>query len=188
MRMWDEPADRYVSCVGRYTGKRERSQLAAAIREAKESGAVLVIAKLDWLARNVRFTPELMESGVEFVAADMPEANKLTIHIMAALAEHEARLISARTREALAAAKARGTKLGTPENLTDDARAKGREVQRKAAVDATQQATAFARSLRDHGLSLRKIADKLTESGFRTRRGKAWHSAQVGLILAREAA
>jgi DNA invertase Pin-like site-specific DNA recombinase len=91
------------------SGKRaDRPQLAAAIAFARMTGARLVIAKLDRLARNVAFVANLMDSGVDFVACDMPEANRLTVHIMAAMAEAEARAISERTKAALAAKRARG--------------------------------------------------------------------------------
>jgi DNA invertase Pin-like site-specific DNA recombinase len=91
-----------------------RPQLLAAIEEAKKRTATLLIAKLDRLARNVYFISGLMESGVDFIAADMPQANRLTVHIMAAFAEHEARAISDRTTAALGALRARGVKLGNP--------------------------------------------------------------------------
>jgi DNA invertase Pin-like site-specific DNA recombinase len=98
------------------SGKRSnnRPQLAAALMACKKLKAKLIVAKLDRLARNVAFISKLMEAGVEFVACDFPHANKLTIHILAAVAEHERELISSRTKEALAAAKARGKKLGGP--------------------------------------------------------------------------
>ena len=91
-----------------------RPELLAAIAECKQHSATLLIAKLDRLARNVYFISGLMESGIDFVAADMPEANRLTVHIMAAFAEHEANAISERTKAALAALKTRGVKLGNP--------------------------------------------------------------------------
>jgi DNA invertase Pin-like site-specific DNA recombinase len=89
-----------------------RSQLAAALAQCRVHGATLVIAKLDRLARNVAFTSNLMESSVDFVACDYPQANRLTIHILASVAEHEAEMISTRTKAALAAAKRKGTILG----------------------------------------------------------------------------
>jgi hypothetical protein len=97
------------------SGKRnDRPALANALALCRVHGATLVIAKLDRLARNVNFISNLMESGVDFLAVDFPQADRLTIHILAAVAEHEAVMISARTKAALAAAKARGTRLGNP--------------------------------------------------------------------------
>jgi DNA invertase Pin-like site-specific DNA recombinase len=93
--------------------KKDRPQLAAALEACRKQRAVLLLAKLDRLARNVAFVSGLMESGVEFIAADMPTVNRLTVHILAAVAEEEARMISARTKAALAAAKARGGAGGT---------------------------------------------------------------------------
>src|SRR5213080_3501248 len=93
----------------------DRPQLTAALAACKKHKAKLVIAKLDRLSRNLAFIATLMESGVEFVAVDMPEANKLTVHILAAVAEHEREMISERTKAALKAAKARGTRLGNPQ-------------------------------------------------------------------------
>src|SRR5215472_1667667 len=94
--------------------KSDRPELTAALAACRARRAVLLIAKLDRLARNVAFVSNLMEAGVEFVAADMPTVNRLTVHILAAVAEEEARMISARTKAALEAAKARGVRLGNP--------------------------------------------------------------------------
>src|SRR6516225_9486968 len=88
------------------------AKLAEALKACRALGATLIIAKLNRLARNVHFVSGLMESGVEFTAVDFPQANRLTVHILAAVAEHEAKMISERTKAALAAAKARGVKLG----------------------------------------------------------------------------
>jgi DNA invertase Pin-like site-specific DNA recombinase len=93
----------------------DRQQLAAALAACKKHKARLVIAKLDRLSRNLAFIAALMESGVEFVAVDNPHANKLTVHILAAVAEHEREMISERTKAALQAAKARGVRLGNPQ-------------------------------------------------------------------------
>ncbi|SMB92371.1 Resolvase domain [Hymenobacter roseosalivarius DSM 11622] len=107
--------------------KNSRPQLQAAMQAAKEAGAVLLVAKLDRLARNLAFLSALMESRVRFKAVDMPAADELTIHVLGAVAEKEAKAISTRTKDALAAKKARGHQLGTPANLTAEARLKGQQ-------------------------------------------------------------
>src|SRR5262245_46589441 len=106
------------------SGKRSdnRPQLALAITACRRLKATLIVAKLDRLARNVAFVSTLMESGVDFVAADNPHATRLTVHILAAVAEHEREMISQRTKAALAAAKARGVRLGNPRLSPGDTR------------------------------------------------------------------
>ena len=167
------------------TGKKARPKLADALREAKSRGAVLLIAKIDRLARCVRFVAELMDAGVDFVAVDMPDANRLTVHIIAALAEHEARLISVRTKDALGAAKRRGVRLGTPENLTRAAQIKGATAMKAKALQENRQAAALAQLLAKDGHSLREIARRLNEAGYSTRTSKPWGPVQVSRMLAR---
>lgn len=180
--------------IGEYTEvetgmkKRRRVEIHRAITAAKDASAVLLIAKLDRLARNVAFVSTLMESGVDFVACDMPPANRLTVHIMAALAEWEAEMISKRTKEALAAAKARGTILGKPENLTPEAQAKGAVATRRQAVEAYRTAVGYIKRLRQDGLSFGAIAQRLNEEGHRTRTGKLFYPMTVQRILNRTAA
>jgi DNA invertase Pin-like site-specific DNA recombinase len=155
------------------SGKRNsRPQLQAAISHAKATGAKLVIARLDRLARNLHFVSSLQERGVDFVAADMPDANRLTIHIIAAVAESVGRTISENTKTALAAAKARGVKLGNPYG----ARAlRGKQVGNADAVaklkaDATQRALdleGIVNTLRSKGItSVRSLAGALNEQGI----------------------
>jgi DNA invertase Pin-like site-specific DNA recombinase len=132
------------------SGKRaDRPKLAEAIKACRLRGAKLVIAKLDRLARNVAFISNLMESGVEFEAVDFPQANRLTIHIMAAMAEHEAKMISDRTKAALAAAKRRGVKLGGDRGarLTAQARAAGRAALQAKAQERAADLAATVREL-----------------------------------------
>ncbi len=154
----------------------KRPQLAAALALCKKTGAKLLIAKLDRLARNVHFVSGLMESKVKFVACDMPEANDLTIHVMAAFAEHEAKRISQRTKEGLAAAKARGVVLGVagPGNL------------RRHVSDRQVLANKNAEKLRPilmgfktRGLSQREMVDALNTAGIKAPKGGEWSLIQL---------
>lgn len=180
------------------TGKSAaRPELAKAIAEAKRARATLVIAKLDRLARNVAFVSALMEAGCEFVCCDMPFANKLTIHILAAVAEAEAEAISKRTKAALAAAKRRGTLLGSSrpghwegrEHLRKAGQKKGAKaaakVNRSAARAAYADILPAMLELRAEGRSLRAIASALNDQGYETRRGRPWNKEQVRLVLQR---
>ncbi len=168
------------------TSKRARPQIVNAIAKAKELGAVLVIAKLDRLARNVAFLSNLMETGVNFVACDNPNATTFTLHILAAVAEHEAKMISERTKAALRATKARGTKLGTPENLTEDAKARGRMAQRQAALAGySKLVIEKIVSLRESGMGFSKVAKALNELGETTRKGKPFQAMTVKRIVER---
>ena len=161
--------------------KNNRPKLAAAIEESKRTGARLVIAKLDRLARNVVFIATLMETGVDFVAVDNPTATPFTLHIFAALAEQEAAMISQRTKAALAAKKVRGEKMGTPANLTAAARAAGTAAIRANAAEhkANVQAKQLIDLLLAQGLTLAAIAHKLNGSGYRTRRGCIFNAKTV---------
>lgn len=166
---------------GKKTDK-QRPELAKSLEACKKHKAVLVVAKLDRLARNVHFISGLMESKVKFVCLDMPEANELTLHVMAAFAEHEAKRISERTKAALAVAKERGVKLGTAGagNLQPN-------------IEARQQkAKAFAESLSGifegfklRELTQRQMVEELNQLGIKTARGGSWSLVQVQRILKR---
>ena len=170
--------------------RRDRPQLTAALAAARAHRATLVIAKLDRLARNVHFVSGLMESGVEFVAADMPKVNRLTVHILAAVAEEEARMISARTKAALAAAKARGVWLGNP-NLIAGSPAQA------CAANAVKISRARARAAdvlpfieqarRAGARTLQQLAAALEARGVPTPSGKGarWHPVQVARVMGR---
>jgi DNA invertase Pin-like site-specific DNA recombinase len=162
------------------SGKRsDRPQLAAAIGAAKKAKATLIIAKLDRLARNVHFISGLMESGVDFVAADNPHANKLMVHLLAAFAEHEREQISQRTKDALAAAKARGIRLGRngADHLAPAYRAE--------AVERARQLAPLLTELKGAGMSARQMAVELTARGILTPTGARWHAQTVLRTLAR---
>ncbi len=159
------------------SGKRHtnRPQLLAAIAECRKRRAVLLIARLDRLARNVAFIANLMESGADFVAVDMPTAATFTIHILAAVAEHERKMISERTKAALAAAKARGVKLGNPR--LHEARSVARATHN--ARKPPPEVSALIISLRAHGKSLRYIAGELNRLNTRPARGGQWYASSV---------
>ena len=139
----------------------DRQELARALSHAKRAKATLVVAKLDRLARNVAFLSALMESGVEFVAVDQPHANRLTIHILAAVAEDEARRISERTKVAAV-------------------------VRAKDTDDAYRDLAPMMKEFRDAGKPFKAIADELNAQGYETRRGKPWNPMQVRRVLQRD--
>lgn len=170
--------------------KNDRPQLARALAEAKRIGAVLLIAKLDRLARNVAFIANLLEAGVEIAAADMPEANRFLLHVMAAVAEHEAQAISDRTRAALAAAKARGVALGwsMPRRAGEQLHAahKGAERNARKADQHAANVLPVIRQIAARGASLRQIADELNTRGIKTARGGLWYATTVRNVMARK--
>lgn len=192
----DFAALRGADVIGRFTeiesGRRnDRPELEKALNLARLTGATLVIAKLDRLSRDAAFLLTLQASSVRFLACDMPQANDLTVGIMALVAQAEREAISRCTREALAAAKARGVKLGNP---------KGAAALRRAGKGGTalqetvrQNADAFASDLSDvvaairteGHTSLRAMADQLNARGIRTRRGGTWHVLTVRNLVAR---
>lgn len=167
--------------------KNDRPQFVRALAEAKRIGAVLLIAKLDRLARNVAFIANLLESGVEVTAADMPEANRFVLHIMAAVAEQESCAISERTKAALAAAKERGIKLGwsIPERASEQRQAarKGAAVNKVRAQVHAENVLPMIEQIRAGGASLRQIAAELNARGIKTARGGKWHATTVRNIL-----
>jgi DNA invertase Pin-like site-specific DNA recombinase len=176
-------------------GNCARPELDKAIRHARRIGAVVVVAKLDRLARDSGFLLKLYDGNVPIVFGDLPEidgsaAGRLMVQMMANIAEFERRRIGERTREALAALKAQGRQLGTPANLTQEARQKGA---RQAALSRTARAVeemadvaAVVGPMREQGRSLRQIALHLNEEGYVTRKGTAWTATQV-LRIARRA-
>lgn len=170
------------------SGKRDdRPQLAAALAACRLHGARLVIAKLDRLSRNAAFLLNLRDAGVKFVAADMPDANEMTIGIMAVVAEAERKMISARTKAALAAAKARGQKLGNPANLHNRkvGTVRANEVKAEKAEARAHDLAPIIADLRKVGaVSLRDLAAGLNERGIPAARGGAWSAPQVSRVLA----
>jgi DNA invertase Pin-like site-specific DNA recombinase len=162
------------------SGKRsDRPELAKALEAARKGKATLLIAKLDRLARNVAFIANLMDAGCDFVACDQPFASRLTLHILAAVAEDEARRISERTKAALAAAKRRGVKLGSP--IAAETAAKARAARSAYAVKDNANTQAVIADIQRSGVStLAEIGSALEARGVRTPAGcNTWHAAQV---------
>jgi len=192
----DFAVSRGAEVVGRFTevesGRRnDRPELEAALSIARLTGATLVIAKLDRLSRNAAFLLTLRDSGVQFLACDMPEANDLTVGIMALVAQQEREAISRRTKEALAAAKARGVKLGNPNGAGALRRAGhgGAPLRDVVTRNADRHAAGLAdviKSLHREGhISLRAIAGELNRRGILTRREGRWHVSTVRNLLRR---
>ena len=167
------------------SGKRnDRPELLKALAACRRQKATLVIAKLDRLARNVAFIANLMESGVDFIAVDMPSATRLTIHILAAVAEHEREMISARTKAALQARKARGDRLGAPDPRIGSNLGVTR-LKAQAAAHA-ENVMPIIDSVRSSGVeTLAGIAAALNARGIKSARGGAWHPATVARVIAR---
>ena len=172
--------------TGKKVGLDNRPQLRAAIDLAKRTGATLLIAKLDRLARNVHFTSGLMEAKVKFVAADNPTANDLTIHIMAAMAEQEAKAISQRTKDRLAVLKANGIRLGNPNNGTAEQTLKANAGAKQKADDYAETVIGEIRKWQAKGITTYKdLADMLTGK-IKTPRGEdKWQATQVKRIIER---
>ncbi len=192
----DFAASRGAEVLARFTEvesgrKADRPELLKALHLAKVTGATLVIAKLDRLSRNAAFLLALRDSGVRFIAVDMPEANDLTVGIMALVAQAEREAISRRTKEALAVAKARGVKLGNPNGAASLRRAgKGsvalREAVSKNAAVFAEDLAAVVADIREAGhTSLRATATELTARGIRTRRGGVWSVSNVKELVER---
>ena len=174
------------------SGKHDnRQELQKAMKHCQMTGATLIIAKLDRLSRDSHFIGSVMKSGIEFVACDLPAANKFTIHILAAVAEHEREMISQRTKVALQAAKARGTVLGNPGNLNQSAAEKGRALGVKArqskADEFANTISPVIQELVGQGMSLNQIARELNTSGILTATGKlgSWTPTAVKNLLGR---
>ena len=166
------------------SGKRaDRPELARALTECRVRKATLVIAKLDRLARDAHFLLGLQRSGIAFTAADMPNANRLTVGIMAMVAEEERRAISARTKAALAAAKARGVKLGgRADSLknTEVGRQRAKEVRQGKAAARANDLGPVIEAIRAEGIaSATGIAKALNERGIPAPRGGKWQAVQV---------
>ena len=171
--------------------RNDRPQLDAALDHARLTGAKLVVAKLDRLSRDAAFTLQLRDSGVDFTCADNPDVNRLTIGLLAVINEDERERISERTKAALAAAKARGVKLGNPNGAEPLRRAAKGNGASLAAIQSN--ADRFAEGLRGTveaiqqggATSLAGIAKELNERHMRTARGGRWHASSVRNLLKR---
>lgn len=168
--------------------KNDRPQLQAALRMCRLTGATLLIAKLDRLSRNRSFLMALDESKLDFVCCDMPEANSLTIGFMAIMADYESKLISQRTKAALAVAKARGVTLGNKrldEIRCTDTKAATAAKQAKTAARNAEIKSVVSELIQLHGReSTRALAKRLNDAGYRTYTGKEWSATQVWRLIA----
>lgn len=180
-----ELIDKEYTEVETGTSKKERPVLLEALRLCKLHDATLLIAKLDRLARNVSFVSSLMDSKVKFKAVDFPEANELTIHILSAIAQHEAKIISTRIVDALAVKKRKGELMGTPKNLTNNDRLKGVMVIKHNAKNNLNniKAIAYIKKCIQTKYTLQSIANELNKSQFKTAKGKDFKPMQVSRLI-----
>lgn len=174
---------------GRKTDK-GRPKLKEALEVCRKTGAKLIVAKLDRLARNVAFLSQLLESDVDIVFCDFPQANKMVLHILAAISQYEAELVATRTKQALAAKKARGAVLGNPNHLLenlDSAIAKSVETNKRKAEENpnNKRAAAMLKVLAKEGKTLQEMADYLNEQGFTTSKGYKFTRSAVLVLLKR---
>ncbi|MFI3331866.1 MAG: recombinase family protein [Rikenellaceae bacterium] len=170
--------------------KSNRPKLQEALSECRKTGAILIVAKLDRLSRNVAFTSQLLENDVEIKFCDFPEANKLVLHIISSIAEYEAQLVSIRTKSALRAKRERGATLGKPENLLcrlTSAVEKSNSTNRQKALDNPQnrQAIAHLRLLASQGLTLTEMSNALNNEGFTTPKQCQFNPSKVRKLLVR---
>jgi DNA invertase Pin-like site-specific DNA recombinase len=164
-------------------GKNDREMIKEALRRCELTGALLVVAKLDRISRDIGFIDQLQKSNIRFVCADMPEANESMINFMSVFAQYERKMASVRTKAALAAKKKQGAKLGT-NNLTKDGASKGRDIaskviKEKANERASLVCTDISRAIAEGFTSLRQIATYLNDNHIMTPRGKKWTASSV---------
>ena len=172
------------------SGKKDsRIELDKALNFAKETGATLIIAKLDRLSRNVAFLFQLRDSGVKFECCDLPDLNTMSLGIFATFAQYEREKISQRTKDALAAKKARGEKVGRADYYSEVGRAKAIEVRQANAQnnENTKRAENYAKMLRAQNMTLQAVCDRLNSEGFKTAKGKAYAPNQVKRLIDRSA-
>lgn len=170
--------------------KSDRPKLQEALTLCRKTSSILIVAKLDRLSRNVAFTSKLLESDVEIIFCDFPQANRLILHIISSIAEYEANLISQRTRQSLKAKKERGVKLGKSENLMNkhnEAVARSNQTNRiKAKNNANNmRAVALLRSMIKEGLTISQMTKQLNEQGFVSSKGCKFQIVQVQRLIQR---
>ncbi|MFK2213589.1 recombinase family protein [Bacteroides fragilis] len=170
--------------------KSDRPKLHEALALCRKTNSILIVAKLDRLSRNVAFTSKLLESDVEIIFCDFPQANRLILHIISSIAEYEANLISQRTRQSLKAKKERGVKLGKSENLMNkhnEAIAHSNQTNRIKAQNNTNnmRAVALLRSMVKEGLTLSQMAKELNGQGFVSSKGCKFQIVQVQRLIQR---
>lgn len=170
--------------------KTDRPKLKEALTQCRTTGATLIVAKLDRLARNVSFLSNLLESDVEIVFCDFPQANKMVLHILAAISQYEAELTAQRTKAALQAKKARGAKLGNPEHLMNKhkqaiANSNKTNSEKAKKNPNNKRAVAFLKVMISQGKSLTEMTDILNSEGFVTAQGCKFVPATVRRLIKR---